>query len=544
MTRPVGAVGAAAAALGGGLALAAAAPPAWWPGAEFAVLLGLAVWYAQASSRVVPGWTGYLLGCVHMACFSWSVRHVLWPAYAAIVLVGGAYYLLGTLVQRRLLATCSPTGRGAVALPIATFAAVVAATAWLRAEMPEICYPHGQVCHSLWQWPWLLAPLRWGGEALANAWLGAVAAGLVELWRSWRTAAAPRRRPLAIVAGLLAAWTLLAAMAPPLAPASERALRVGIVEPGLHPFDDYAATDRASFDRQVRRHWRERYLDPTQALLARADAPELLLWPESSLHGTLVAEDLTGRSRRLDFGLSLGERRLLLGAQLARTELRSPDPERATPSTPIGVLVGAGGQVDGWHEKQRLVPGGEFLPFVAWLPDAVRDWVHGAFAAALGSAPDCEPGRWREPLRTPSGVPIGVLTCYDNAFPSPGRRQVAAGAQVLCVLSNEAWYRGGDELDQLVAMTVCRALELRVPLVRCTMDGWSVVVGADGRLLAAAARRPAPQPGPQTLVVDVPVPAAVDPGPAWARAVSGPLAVTWALAVLLFGGWRRRLGDR
>lgn len=530
----------AAMAVAGGLALAAATPPAWWPGAEFAVVLGLCAWYAQASARATPWWAGYLLGCVHMACFSWSVRHVLWPAYVAIVLVGGGYYLLGSVVQRRLAVAGPACVRRGLALPILTFAAVVAATAWLRAELPEICYPHGQVCHALWQWPWLLAPLRFGGEALGNALLGALAAALVEVWRSWRTAERPLRHAGAALAVVLVLWGGLAVAAPPRPPASERLLRVGIVEPGLHPFDDYAAADRAAFERQVRRLWRERFLAPTGELLARPDAPELLLWPESSLYGLIAADELVGRSRRFDFGLPLGERRLLLGASLERGDRDAAGPARRLPSTPIGVLVGDAGQVEGWHEKQRLVPGGEFLPFVAWLPTAVRDWVHDAFAAALGSAPDCVPGRWRAPLRLPSGVPIGVLTCYDNAFPTPGQRQVSAGAQVLCVLSNEAWYRGGAELDQLVAMTVCRALELRIPLVRSTMDGWSVVVGADGRLLAAAPRRPAPQPGPQTLVADVPLPAQVDAGPVWARQMAGPLAVAWAVLVLLLGRRRRR----
>jgi apolipoprotein N-acyltransferase len=528
----------AAVACAGGLALAAATPPAWWPGAEFAVVLGLAVWYAQASSRTTPSWAGYLLGCVHMACFSWSVRHVLWPAYVAIVLVGGGYYLFGTLVQRRLAAARPPSG-GGVALPICTFAAVVAATAWLRAEMPEICYPHGQACHALWQWPWLLAPLRCGGEALGNALLGALAAALVEGWRSWRTAAQPIRQVGTALVVVLALWGGLAVAAAPRLPTSERFVRVGIVEPGLHPFDDYAAPDRTSYERQLRRLLRERFVAPTGALLTRPDAPELVLWPESSLPGAVLAEELAGRSRRLDFGLPAGTWRLLVGTTLERGAGDRDGPRRTGTSTPIGVLVGPDGLVDGWHEKQRLVPGGEFLPFVAWLPAAVRDWVHGAFAAALGSAPDCVPGRWRAPLRLPTGVPIGVLTCYDNAFPTPGQRQVSAGAQLLCVLSNEAWYRGGAELDQLVAMTVCRALELRVPVVRSTMDGWSVVVGADGRLSAAASRQSAPQPGPQTLVADVPVPAAADAGPVWCRQAAGPLCVGWVVLVLLLAGRRR-----
>ena len=89
-------------AIGGGLLLAAATPPAWFAGAEFLVVLGLAAWYAVATAARRPLWGTYLLGCVHMACFSWSVRHVLLPAYVFIVLMGGVYFVVATAAVRRV----------------------------------------------------------------------------------------------------------------------------------------------------------------------------------------------------------------------------------------------------------------------------------------------------------------------------------------------------------------------------------------------------------------------------------------------------------
>ena len=121
-------------AIGGGLLLAAATPPAWFPGAEWLVLGGLMAWFAVATNAARPARATYLLGGVHVACFSWSLRHILLPAYVAVVLLGGLYFVLGTAMLLRV----PGAGRGP------GFAVAVGATFWLRAYMPELYYPLGQ----------------------------------------------------------------------------------------------------------------------------------------------------------------------------------------------------------------------------------------------------------------------------------------------------------------------------------------------------------------------------------------------------------------
>src|SRR5690606_23324070 len=113
-------------------------------------------------------------------------------------------------------------------------------------------------------------------------------------------------------------------------------------------------------------------------------------------------------------------------------------------------------------------------------------------------APDMTAGRFRPPLLAPGDVPFAALLCFDNAFDGIAREQVEAGARLLVVLSNEAWYRGGGELEQMVAMSVFRALETGTGVVRCTVDGASCAIGPDGRILARLAT---PGAGPRVLAV-------------------------------------------
>lgn len=499
------------------LLLAVAAPPALLPGAEFLVLPGLALWCAVARRGRRPLWHSYLLGAAYMAWFSWSLHHVLWPAYLAVVVVGGLYFALGAAIVR-----AAPRWLGAFG-----FAIAVAATAWLRGGMPEICYPHGQPCHSLWRWPALLGAVTLGGEPLANALLGASAAALAEAWESWRVAR-PAWRAAWLQAGLVAmvalATTVVGHALRHAADADKGAtLQVVTIEPGLHCEDPFLAVAPGERGALMARLLRERLLEPTRRALAEAPA-DLVLWPESAVRARLpadaVVDYLPGPLRELQAAGT----RLVFGA----------DVERGDHTTPAALLLDLDtGRLVGHHEKRCLVPGGEFVPFLAWLPDGAAAWIRATFTEALGFVPDCLPGRDLPPLQTAAGVPFGALLCYDNAFPGPAAAQVAAGARLLAVISNESWYRGGDELTQLVAISVCRALETATPLVRGTTDGWSVVVGGDGRILASLPLAPAPQPAARILRATVPLGGGRLPPMAWLRAAAGPFAAILAALALL-----------
>ena len=457
------------AALAGGLLLGLATPPAAVPFGEWLVLPALAVWFALATTGRRPALHSYLFGCVHMAWFSWSVRHVLLPAYVAIVVLGGLYYLFATLCVRRLSAGVRGVG----------FGAAVAASFWLRAVMPEIHYPHGQPCHCLYEWPSLLRTVAVGGEPLLNALLAWVAAAGFDVWQSWRTASpdwsVARRR---LLAALLVTFGMAVAGNAIVISAADRGagpdVRLLLVEPGLRP-DAMMQVAPGEWRAWVAQFEAERLQGPTREALERAADVDLVVWPESSVQGYVAEERLAAGDAAVRIGRQSDiDARLLLGANVRRGDGRT---------TPAAVLVEfPKGEVVDYQAKQRLVPGGEFLPLLGLLPDAWSRWLAEVFRAALGVLPDGVPGGVRPPLETARGARFGALLCYDNAFPGPAAAQVERGATFLVVLSNEAWYRGGGELQQLVAMTAVRACENAVPIARCTMDGWTVWVDAHGRL--------------------------------------------------------------
>ena len=101
------------------------------------------------------------------------------------------------------------------------------------------------------------------------------------------------------------------------------------------------------------------------------------------------------------------------------------------------------------------------------------------------------------------------------------------------MLSNETWYRGGAELWQLAAMTVCRAIELQTPIVRCTTDGWSLAVDAGGQMVASLPVESGPRSSSRILRVHVQPDRPRQVPMAWQRAAAGPsLAILLGLTLL------------
>ena len=135
-------------------------------------------------------------------------------------------------------------------------------------------------------------------------------------------------------------------------------------------------------------------------------------------------------------------------------------------------VYGNDGMLAGSYSKVHLVPFGEYTPLISYFPFLLK------LTAAGG---DFAPGESHKPIETPLGK-IGILICYEGAFPSITVETVRKGAQVLVNLTNDAWYDRSSAPYQHLAFYVFRAIEADRYVLRAANTGISTIIDPRGRI--------------------------------------------------------------
>jgi len=127
--------------------------------------------------------------------------------------------------------------------------------------------------------------------------------------------------------------------------------------------------------------------------------------------------------------------------------------------------------------KRRPVPFGEFVPLkplVETLTPAMADLVL--------SVGDILPGEEAVVIPTDQAV-LGNLICFDSIYDELARESVLAGAEVLCLSTNDSWFTYSVALDMHNAQAQLRAMETGRYLVRAANTGISTILSPRGEIL-------------------------------------------------------------
>ncbi|GLI39714.1 apolipoprotein N-acyltransferase [Geobacter hydrogenophilus] len=135
-------------------------------------------------------------------------------------------------------------------------------------------------------------------------------------------------------------------------------------------------------------------------------------------------------------------------------------------------LLSPWGDVLGRSDKIHLVPFGEYVPMAKLLPFVNK------LVAGIG---DFSPGAQVAALDTGKGR-IGILVCFEGIFPELSRAYVRAGSRLLVNITNDAWFGRSSAPYQHLSMTVFRAVENRVPLVRAANTGITSIIDSKGHI--------------------------------------------------------------
>src|SRR6266702_1054384 len=323
---------------------------------------------------------------------------------------------------------------------------IMAAHYWLLPNIGQaLGGPWALLGASQWQHPAMLALASVGGVWLVSFALVAANTGLVILITAPRAAL----RALGAAAAAIAAGAgpLAFALTPPVHPAGQ--VTVALVQPGFqqHPSPLGTASQRLTA-RLGPRH------------------PDLVVWGESS-----IGYDLRFHHALLD------QLRRLSGTVGAPILV---DQDSYTPAgkSKVAVLIDGGGAV-ATYTKTRLVPFGEYIPFrqqLGWLTRiskaAPSNMIPGDGARVMTAT---LPGG--RPLR------LGVLICFEAAFPDMSRADTVHGAQLIVYQTSDSTFQDSWALAQHASLSAVRAAETGRPAVQAALTGVSAAFDAQGRQL-------------------------------------------------------------
>ena len=474
-------------ALAGGLALAAAFPPAGiWPLA----VVGPALLTVALAGRSLRG--SFLAGLVFGVAFfflmlSW-VLNVAWYAWAG--LAGGSAVILAVLAIGQRLLLRLP------GWPVAVAGWWVASEA-LRDRWPWGGFPWGRLAMSQADAPtagWAAvggAPVLTFLVALAGgtlAWLilaclgrrrgaGTGDPGAVDAepppplsrrvqwphWSQWpRLARWPRWLAGPVLATVAASGLAAAGAALPVDPVAGSPTAVAAAVQGDVPHarnlpqllnDSVVTQNHAQATEKLARQVRS----------GQRQKPAIVIWPENSTNldpfsYPAVYQEVSAAVDAIGRPVLVGE--VLNNPQRNAGQLWLPD------RGPTAIYV-----------KRQLVPFGEVIPDRGLL-------------SHITSLPSLQPVNFtpgqRTVIFTTGKVRLGDVICYEIGFDGLVRADVAAGANLLAMQTNDATFevdgQTGETLQQL-AMARIRAIESDRAVVVASTIGVSAIVAPSGQLI-------------------------------------------------------------
>jgi len=205
-------------------------------------------------------------------------------------------------------------------------------------------------------------------------------------------------------------------------------------------------------------------------LEAAHNHPDLFIWPESSVPG-YVERDMVIFSTVKDLLKKIQKPLLLSGDADIRYEKDGNLIEKLTNNV---FLFDQDARLKAIYAKMRLLPFAEYVPYEGKIQWPLG-WINPGSKYLAGDKPQI--------FKLPEAN-FGVTICWENIFPGLVRRSVLAGAQFIVNLSNEAWFGKTVASRQFLSLSVFRAVENGVAVVRATNTGISGIIDPFGRIYA------------------------------------------------------------
>ncbi|MBC8183437.1 apolipoprotein N-acyltransferase [candidate division KSB1 bacterium] len=138
------------------------------------------------------------------------------------------------------------------------------------------------------------------------------------------------------------------------------------------------------------------------------------------------------------------------------------------------------------YRKLHLVPFGEKVPFTETFP-LLKDFLESLEMGQGNFSPGTEIVSFKVPLlkekeRFKSGSFLApVLICFESMFSELARKFVKNGADILIIITNDAWFGRTSAPFHHAQAAIFRAIENRIGIARCANTGVSLFIDSFGK---------------------------------------------------------------
>jgi apolipoprotein N-acyltransferase len=390
------------------------------------------------------------------------LHHALLAIYLGLYF--GSFGLLFSLVSRRL------------GLSHALWAApfIWVCLEYIRSDASFLALPWALLAHSQYQYPIITQIAALSGTYGVSFLIILVNSALVSLlWsaRTWKLAVPlaggqaygshKEMRGLWIATIISLIFTLVYGHITISRPINGTGLRLSLVQGNIE--------QSKKWDPKHAREIMEIYTGLTQEASKRQ--PDLIIWPETATPGAI------SRNPRLFAELkqtviNAGVPLLLGSAQHLKFAAKESKRPKYTNSA---YLIDPDPEVfkNQRYDKIRLFPFGEYVPLKGIIPWSLID-IRDSDTYVTGN---------KFTLFSLPHARFAVTICWENAFPDLVRQFVKRGAQFMVNITNEAHFGKTAAPYQLLSISVLRAVENRIYVVRCANTGVSCIIDPHGRVV-------------------------------------------------------------
>jgi apolipoprotein N-acyltransferase len=250
---------------------------------------------------------------------------------------------------------------------------------------------------------------------------------------------------------------------------------VVIVQPNIDPYEKISA---GTFEAQLQKliSLSEKEIDESTALV---------VWPETALYmGNGIAEENMKENYFLNPlwsflsqhpGISLftgvESFRLFDSATKYSQQFNGQNFESYNGS----VLMDSSGTKAFYH-KSMLVPGVETLP---WFLKFIDKWFEKFGGTTAGYAKQSE----RSVLEAKGGFKIAPAICYESIYGEFMSKYVRNGANLICIVTNDGWWKNTPGHKQHMNYARLRAIETRTWISRSANTGISCFINPEGAVI-------------------------------------------------------------